>query len=157
MTPRTYDLYLLRRQKWSVWVPMVIMFVMPLAGWILFLTTVRPADAGFPRFMPFPFPFGIFWVVGFVYGWVITGTPYRITVDARDLIEFKSFRKTQHVEVRDILLIEPATARFVQMPFGQYRLTYRGGSIRFLGQFNDQHVLLSELAKANPVIVMKGC
>jgi hypothetical protein len=157
LTARSYELYLLRRQKWSVWLPMAILLVMPLMFGVAFQHMPKSPGSPFPWYFPFPFPLGVLWLVGFGYAWAVTGTPYRITVDARGFLEFKSIRKAEHVDVRDILSIGPTTTRFVQVPFGQYRLTHHSGSIRFLGQFNDQHVLLTELAQANPNIVLEGC
>lgn len=151
MTPRQYDLFLTRTQKFAIGMPLLALVVFPVFLWQMF-NVPGPPEAPFFRYVPLLFLIVFF---GF-YAATTLSLPYRISVTRDRQLVFKSVLRTQTVRVADLLSIEPKSLN-VQAGVSGYLLEHRGGKIRFPGQFTDQYVLLYELKQANPALKTKGC
>jgi hypothetical protein len=159
VTSRRFELYLLKSQKWGVTIPAVVFVLLPTVFVVLYLLGAIPTrelNAGEVGYFPL-FPFGLFWVIGLLYVWTILTLPFRITVTPDKRLEFKSLIRTTSIAVQDVKSIEPSYVWFVQIPATVLRLNHATGTIRFIGQFTDQHVLVSELKQESPGVVLLGC
>jgi hypothetical protein len=152
ITPATYDLLLLRRQKLFLAVPALMFTLFPLLPFVVFSFDQVPPE----NRPPLGFVF-VFWLFAVPFVATILTLPYRLTATPLGNLVFKSLATTRSVAVQDILSIEPASFFFSQVPLSTYSLKHRNGKIRFAGQFTGMHRLLVELAKANPAISIKGC
>ncbi|HUO80018.1 MAG TPA: hypothetical protein VMU00_07730 [Steroidobacteraceae bacterium] len=158
MTPRRYDLYLLTRQKVMLGLPIVLLALLPVVPLVLASGGVLPAPAGgrLPPGLPLV-PAVILWALAALAAWAVASIPYQLTVTAGGLLEFRSLRGTESVPVAEVESVAPGRLRWLQWPAGVLALTHRRGEVQFIGQFTDQHVLLSELRRTNPAIRMLGC
>lgn len=157
MTPRQYDLWLTRSQKFAMGFPFVMFTVFPLVFWFAFNSTgfqeVPASDL--PPFFP-AFPLLFFFGIGALYAWSVFSLPYRISVTHDQRIVFKSFLTSRSVRIAELLSIEPRSLH-IQVGVSGYVLKHQGGKIRFPGQFTDQYMLIYELKHANPQLDIKGC
>ncbi|HKE96827.1 MAG TPA: hypothetical protein VKB34_21145 [Povalibacter sp.] len=155
---RDFDLYLLGSQQFILIMPLIIFGLFPIVMVVLIYSGSFPhppaADAK-PPYFPW-FPFGLFWVFAALHAWWVATLPRRITLTRDQRLELRSWLKVRTVNVSRILRIEPTRGRF-GLTGGIYRMLCEDGKIHFIGQFNDQHVLLSQLRSMNGRLELRGC
>lgn len=156
LTPRQYDLFLTRSQKFTIFAPVVMLILIPIIFTIAFGMIDLPMELDESE-SPFDFWLTFFPFLAFAafYGWNIASLPYRITTTLDQQLHFKSLLRVQTVKASELLAIEPGGLR-LQAPISGYFLRHRNGKIRFPGQFTGLHVLLAELKALNPALEIKG-
>lgn len=101
MTPRQYDLFLTRTQKFAVGMPLLMLILLPLFFLLLF-NAPGPPEAPLFRFVPL-----LFLIIFFgLYASATLYLPYRISVTRDRQLVFKSVLRTQAVRVGDLSLHE---------------------------------------------------
>ena len=156
MTPRQYKLYLTGNQKMILYLPALMLVLIPLVFFAIYRSGVF-AQAPVLRTSLFPWlPIGLFLLSFVFYAWIVVSLPREIIVGADRMITFKSVLKEQKIRPTDIISIEPRSIR-MNVGISGYQLTHLNGKILYPGQFTGMYLLLAEIKQANPSVDIKGC
>lgn len=101
----------------------------------------------------FNFGFLVVWIC--VVLWLTYKTlsmPRRIAIEPGGWLSFRSPLGETRMRAQDVVSISPGRGQL-----GYLQLEHRGGTLRFIAQFDDFHTFLNRLTELNPAVVLEGC